>query len=92
VIRGHRGRQHLDRDLTFQFGICGAVHLTHAARTEGGENLVRPDARAGGESHALRGLSDSIGTGRSLYRIMTERQHRDQGPVRPPLVGERGVR
>jgi hypothetical protein len=33
-VRGEVGRQHLDRDVTTQAGIPGAVDLAHAARTE----------------------------------------------------------
>ena len=33
-VGGHRGGQQLDRDLTIEPGIAGAVHLAHPARAE----------------------------------------------------------
>ena len=42
-----RGRQDLDRDLAAQARVAGAVDLAHAARAEGGEDLVGPEAGAG---------------------------------------------
>ena len=44
-------RGDLDGDLAPHARIAGAVHLTHAARAEGRQDLVGAETRAGGKSH-----------------------------------------
>ena len=44
-------RQDLQRDLAIQLGIARAIHLAHAARSEGGTNFVRAEASAGEQRH-----------------------------------------
>jgi hypothetical protein len=41
----------LDRDVAIEPGIAGAVHLSHAAFAEGGQDFVRPESRAGRQCH-----------------------------------------
>ena len=53
-ITGEGIGQDLQRDLAIQLGIPGAIHLAHAARPEGGENLVRAEADAGLQGRQLR--------------------------------------
>src|SRR4029078_9371951 len=36
------------RDVAIQLCVAGAIHLAHAARTEGGEDFVRAEMSAGG--------------------------------------------
>ena len=48
VVRDRR-QQHLDRDVAIQLGIARAIDLTHAARAEHGDDLVRSEAAADGE-------------------------------------------
>ena len=48
-IGGERRWQHFDRDIAIQLRIARAIHLAHAARTEGGEDFVRTETRAGGQ-------------------------------------------
>jgi hypothetical protein len=43
--------QHLDRDVTLQPRVAGAVHLAHPAGAEKAENLEGTDAGAGHEGH-----------------------------------------
>ena len=47
-VRGDMLGQHLDRDSAVEAGVTGLVDLAHAARTERGLNLVRPQGGAGG--------------------------------------------
>jgi len=46
-----RLRQHLDRHLAPERRIARAIDLPHAARANGGEDLVRAQARARGQGH-----------------------------------------
>ena len=41
------GRQDLDGDAAIEAGVAGLVDLAHAARADGGLDLVGPEARAG---------------------------------------------
>ena len=50
LVSGERGRQDLDRDLTFQLGVGRAIHLAHAAFADLGGDFVDAEARAGSES------------------------------------------
>ena len=47
------GGEDLDGDRAVEAGVAGLVDLTHAARPNGGEDLVRAEAGAGGEGHGL---------------------------------------
>src|SRR5207244_10499492 len=56
-------RQHLDRHVTIELRIAGAVHLAHAARAKQGLHLVRTQACTGCERHRKpRGLYDRART------------------------------
>jgi hypothetical protein len=39
-------REHLDSDVTVEADVARAVHLAHAARAQGRQNLVRAEASA----------------------------------------------
>ena len=43
LIVGDRGRQHLDRDVASELSIARAIHLSHSAFTELGDDLVVGD-------------------------------------------------
>src|SRR3972149_2162566 len=40
-----------DRDVAPELGVPGPVDLAHATRTDGGEDLIRTQLRAGSERH-----------------------------------------
>ena len=42
-----RDRKHLDRHFALQLHIARAIDLAHSANANGGEDLVRAEARAG---------------------------------------------
>ena len=50
-VGGEGGRQDLDRDVAAEARVLGAVDLPHAARADGGEDLVGAEAGTGGEGH-----------------------------------------
>ena len=50
-VRGHVGRQHLERDVTTEAAIARPVHLAHAARAERGDDLVATESGACEEGH-----------------------------------------
>ncbi len=52
-IGGEGRRQDLDRDVTAEAPVAGAVHLAHAAGAEQRHDLVGPKRRAGGQSHLM---------------------------------------
>ncbi len=41
--------QDFDRDVAIQLRVAGAIHLAHTAGAQGGEDLVRAEADAGGK-------------------------------------------
>jgi len=47
----HLFREDLDRDLALELGVAGAIHLTHPALPERGEDLEDAEAGSGGEGH-----------------------------------------
>ena len=47
-------RQNFDRDVTIQLRVARAIHLAHAARAKGREDLIRSESRAGCQSHGGR--------------------------------------
>ena len=51
-VQGKGIRQDHQRDVAMQPRIARAMQLAHAARPEGGLNLVRAEARTGGKCHA----------------------------------------
>src|SRR5678809_1107401 len=53
-VRRDRSVQDLDRDVPLQPVVPGPVHLSHSSRTERREDLVRPEASPGCESHRNR--------------------------------------
>ncbi len=54
LVAREPGREDLDRHLASQPGVARTEHLAHAARPEGGEDLVRAEAGSGGERHSPR--------------------------------------
>jgi hypothetical protein len=49
--------QHFDGDVAIELLVAGAIHLAHSARAELGEDFVRTEANASGETHGwVRGL------------------------------------
>ncbi len=44
--------ERLERDFAVELEVTRAVDLSHAAGPDGADDLVGPDARAGGERHA----------------------------------------
>ena len=50
-IGGEQIRKDLDGDVAIQFLVAGAIHLSHPAFAERGENLERPDSGSNGEGH-----------------------------------------
>ena len=51
-VRRQVAGQDLDRDVAPEARVAGAVDLSHAARTEGRDDLVRTETHAGTECHA----------------------------------------
>jgi hypothetical protein len=52
-IAGDAGGEDLDGDITIQLAIARPIHLAHSARAERGQDVVRPEAVAGTESHSV---------------------------------------
>jgi len=46
-IGGEQIRQDLDGDVAMQPRVAGAIHLPHAARANGRNDFVRPEASTG---------------------------------------------
>ena len=44
-------RKHLDGDRSLQIGIDGAIHLTHVAFAQHGDDFVGAESSARGERH-----------------------------------------
>ena len=57
VGRGHRRRQDLEGNCAIQPRVVSLVDLAHAARTDLHEDLVLTETAAGGQAHAVAGLS-----------------------------------
>ena len=85
--------QDLDRDLTTEIRVGGAIHFAHAACAERTDNLVWADAGAGDERHLVRRheplqflgpvLHDDEARGRSgLVRAITSLDHEKPLAVR----------
>jgi len=58
-VADHTVGQDLQRDLAIQRGVARAIDLTHSARADKGENLVRSEACSDRESH--EGVRDYTG-------------------------------
>ena len=62
-IAGEGVGQNLQRNVAIEFRVARPIHLSHTARSEGGEDLVRADVGAGNQTQA-RGLYEQGGKGR----------------------------
>lgn len=51
-IECKRFRQDLERDISIKLRVARAVHLTHAASADGGNEFVGPKSTARHQSHA----------------------------------------
>jgi hypothetical protein len=51
TIAGQTFGDELDRHLTIEPRVSGAVHLAHSARAERIHDLIRPEFRTGGQNH-----------------------------------------
>ena len=58
-IKGEAVGQDLERDVALERRVARAIHLAHAARTERGQDLVRPELIPGGKSHGEFWLSQN---------------------------------
>ena len=67
--------QHLDRHLAVELRVGGAVDLSHAAGADGGGDLVRPEARAGGEAQIAAPVCLSGNDGHSTAVTVKDRTH-----------------
>src|ERR1700694_5614477 len=56
-VAGKRLGQNLQRNIALQLGVAGAVHLAHAAGTDGREDLVRAKSRTHCQRHDWNDLS-----------------------------------
>ena len=59
-IRRKRRRQDLDRDLTFQPGVSGAIQLPHAALADLRGDVVNAEACAGCNEQCLRDYTGAV--------------------------------
>ena len=51
-LRGHRGREHFERDLALQIGIDGPIDLAHAAGPDPCVYLIPAELGASSKSHS----------------------------------------
>ena len=65
-IGGNRGRQNLDRDLTFQLGVCRPKHLPHPAFPNLGGHFIRAETGAGREAQTSGNIAFRGARTRSL--------------------------
>src|SRR5437867_11060962 len=69
--------QHFDRDVAIRRRVARAIDFPHATGSEGGENLVRAEARAGGKGQtACRGLYEPGGSADGITRVQRRRVYR----------------
>jgi len=54
-IERHARRQDLDGDIPLQPRVVRAVHLAHAARSDGRQDLVRTQASSGSQGRLFAG-------------------------------------
>jgi hypothetical protein len=52
-IGGESGRENLDRDITTEPAVSGAVDLAHTADAETSDDLVRPEPGPDRDAHRL---------------------------------------
>src|SRR5579871_2563935 len=52
-VTGERPWQYLDCHRTVETGVAGAIHFTHAARTNGSDNLIGPKPVTGSQLHEV---------------------------------------
>ena len=71
-----RFRQDLQRDITIQPRVAGAIHLAHAASADFGGDFVGAEARAGSQGHG-RGHTTVF----TEYRLPTRGGHRVVAPL-----------
>jgi hypothetical protein len=89
-VGGQRFGQDLDRDDAIEPRIASLIDLAHAARSDGGENLVRAEAGTGGKGQtACRGLYERGGSADSITPVQRRSVHRP-GPGKR-RVGRRSV-
>ena len=50
-FEGQLAREHLQRDISSELRIARAIHLTHAASANEGNDFIRAEMRAGRERH-----------------------------------------
>src|SRR6476620_9932391 len=76
LIAGWRGRarENLDRDVASEAGVARTVDFAHAARADGGKDLVMPKATARRQRHCAAILHDRSET--LLGRWRRSRQQR----------------
>jgi len=58
-VLGKRCRKDLDRNLSIELGVGGAIDLAHATGAQGGDDLVGAEAGAGRERHGARAYERS---------------------------------
>ena len=58
-IRGKVGRQDLECDIPLEAGVASAIHLAHATRAKGRDDLVGAESSARCERHRAAILSVS---------------------------------
>ena len=71
AVGGERGRQDLDGDVALESWVARAIHLAHAACADGGDDLIRAEARAGRQTH-VKGI---------LWRFGDVRDFRSRDPL-----------
>src|SRR5262245_54166772 len=77
-VGSQRRGQHLQRDVSFEIRIEGAIHLAHAADADGSLNLVGAEARAWSQYH--RDGAEYKG-GLRAAALDTSRRSRSRGMV-----------
>jgi hypothetical protein len=61
-VRDEDCRQHFYRDVAIELRIARAIHLTHAARAERGDDFVRPEFRSRCQAHFLFSSASQFAT------------------------------
>ncbi len=79
-VGGHMLKQYLDGDGAIQARVSGFVDLAHAARAEGGVDLVGAKGGAWGERHLLIVVRAEVA---ALVARLPTAQRQDQ---RPPIA------
>jgi hypothetical protein len=50
-VGGERRRQYFDSDIAIETRVPRLIHFAHAARADGGDNLIRSQSRARRQCH-----------------------------------------